>query len=292
MKRDDLLDYGMHYAMRALPMTTCSNLGALLSPKLGKRPNPAEHANVRALFTQLRPEWAREEASLEAAADRLWANIGRTFAEFAVSHRMLGAGRVTMQGREGLEAALASDLPIVTIFPHLGNWELSEMQIGFMAPHRGSVIVAPPAAEARARIAHRVRSRAPAELLPVSRTVWKQALVRLRTPGGIMMIAVDEQARGVVMGPGFGSRPPRLEGNLGKAARLALMTGALVIPFYNERLPGARFVTHVLPALTLTGTAGDPDAVLEAVTRMGDALRPPILRLIDQWYMALFAKPA
>lgn len=292
MRRADLFDYGMHYAMRALPMTTCSNLGALLSPRLGKRLHPAEHANVRALFSRLRPEWARDETTLEAAADRLWANIGRTFAEFAVSHRMLRAGRVGMEGREGLEAALAGGSPIVAIFPHLGNWELSEMQIGFLAPHRGAVIVAPPADDARARIAHAVRSRAPAELLPMSRSVWKQALTRLKSPGGGIMIAIDEQVRGVVMGPGLGCGPPRIDGNLGKAARLALMTGALVVPFYNERLAGARFVTHVLPAMTLAGTAGDPAAVIEAVGRMEDALRPPILRLLDQWYMALAAKVA
>lgn len=290
MRRGDLVDYAMHHAMRALPMTVCSDLGALLSPRLAKRPHPAQHANARALFSRLRPEWAADEATLEAAADRLWANVARTFAEFAVSHRMLRAGRVAIEGRTGLEAALAAGRPIVAIFPHLGNWELSEMQFGFLAPHRGAVIVAPPADDARARIAHAVRSRAPAELLPMSRTVWKQALARLKAPGGGVMIAIDEEVRGVVMGPRLNGGPPRTDGNLGKAARLALMTGALVVPFYNERLPRARFVTHVLPAMTMAGAATDPTAVAEAVARMEDALRPPILRLIDQWYMAIYAK--
>ncbi len=274
--------------MRALPMSACSALGARLAPTLGKRPHPGQHANARALIAKLRPDWAGSDADLEATVDRLWANVGRTLAEFAVSHRMLAANRVSIEGREWLDAALASGRPIVAIFPHLGNWELSEMQMGFLAPHRIAVIVAPPASPARAKIAHGVRSKVPLDMLPMSRSVWRGVLAKLRTPGGIAMIAADEQSGGRVMGPGFG-RPPALDGNLGKAARLALMTGAVVMPFYNERRPAARFVTHVLPLIELTGRSDDPAAVDTAVHRMEEAMGAAILRHLDQWYMALFA---
>lgn len=290
MTRDDLLERTLHCAMRAMPMTTCSDVGALLSPILAKRPNPHEHRNARALFARLRPDWARDETSLDLAVDRLWANIARTYAEFAVSHRMLRAGRIAIEGRGYLEQALASGRPIVAIFPHLGNWELSEMQFGFLAPHRGAVIVAPPGRSSRASIAERVRREVPADLLPLSRTVWRRALAKLRTPNGGIMLAIDEQqADGRVVSPSMG-QPPYQAGNLGKAARLALMTEALVVPFYNERLPRARFVTHFLQPMELRGQANDPGAVAEAVCRLDDVMRAPILRLLDQWYMALFAR--
>ena len=80
-----------------------------------------------------------------------------------------------------------------------------------------------------------------------------------------------------------------MEGNLGKAARLAMMTGALVVPFYNERLPGVRFITHVLPVMEFDGRPSDAAAIRQAVESMNTALREPIARLLDQWYMALFA---
>ena len=290
MTRGDLLDWALYGAMHALPMRGCSDLGAALAPVLGKRPYPGQHRKAKALFASLRPDWAVDDITLERAVDRLWANIGRTYAEFAVSHRMLKAGRVAIEGAPILQQALSSGRPIVAVFPHLGNWELSEMQIGFLAPNRGAVIVAPPEETAKAKIAERVRRRAPAELLPLSRTVWRQALAKLRSPGGGIMLAIDEQGPGGrVLSPSWGGTPS-LEGNMSKAARLALMTDALVVPFHNERLPGARFVTHVLPSMTLPGRAGDEGAVREAVWRLDAVMRPPILRLLDQWYMALFAE--
>lgn len=288
----DLLDWSLFYLLRAMPITVCSRAGALLSGPLGRRAHPDEHANAKAVLARLRPDWAADDAALAAAADRLWTNIGRTYAEFAVSHRLLRAGRVGMEGRDHLQAALGSGRPIVAIFPHLGNWELSEMQIGFLAPNRGAVIVAPPDESTRAAIAERIRRKAPADLLPMSKTVWRQALARLKKPGGGIMLAIDEQrADGRVVSPAFDGPPP-LDGNLGKAARLALMTQALVVPFYNERLPGARFRTRVLPALELEGAATDAGAVAGAVLRMNEAFRAPVLRLADQWYMALFADGA
>lgn len=286
----DLFDRAFFHVVQSLPMTASSNLGARLSPLLGRRARPDQHANAKALFARLRPDWASDEAALEAAANRLWANILRTYAEFGVSHRMLKAGRVGMEGRPILEAALASGRPIIALFVHLGNWELSAMQIGFMAPGRGTLIVAPPKERVRAVIAAQVRKRAPAEILPVSRLVWRHALTRLRTPGGGIMMVVDEQRQdGKVVSPALGG-PPRTDGNLGKAARLALTTDALVVPFYNERLPDARFVTHILPVMEFAGAPNDAAAIEAAVVRMEDAFREPIRRLVDQWYMAIFTR--
>lgn len=271
-------------------MAACSDVGALLSGRMGRRKLPNQHANVRRLIAALRHDWAIDEATLEAAVDRLWANIGRTFAEFAVSHRLLRSDRITIEGREIFDGVMASGRPSIAVFAHLGNWELSEMQIGFLIPHRGAVIVDPPASTARAKIAHRVRSRAPAILLPMSRSVWRQGLAQLKKPGGCLMIAIDEKVGPKVMGPGF-SGPPDLEGNLGKAARLALATNALILPFYNERVAGSRFVTHMLPAIDPADAAKDDGAVLEVATRISEAMRPAILRNLDQWYMSLFASP-
>lgn len=266
--------------MSGMPTDACSALGARLAPRLGKLANPVSHERAVRLFGRLRP------AEAEAGVDRLWANLGRTFAEFAVSHRMLTSGRVGIDGTEHLDAALTSGRPVVAGFPHLGNWELAEMQLGFRAPGRVAVIVAPPASPARAAIAHRVRSRVPATLLTNSRTVWRHGLAKLREPGGIFMIAVDENAAGQVRGPALG-RPLRADGNMGKAVRLALATGALILPFYSERIGGAHLLSRYLPPLEVAGDTRDDAAVLDGVRRLNEAIEAPILRLLDQWYMAL-----
>ncbi|MGA0593620.1 lysophospholipid acyltransferase family protein [Enterovirga sp. CN4-39] len=266
--------------MRGLPTDVCSSLGARLAPRLGKVANPVSHQRATELLKRLEPNQA------DATVERLWANVGRTFAEFAVSHRMLKAGRVAIDGEEHLTAALSSGRPIIALFPHLGNWELAEMQFGFRAPGRVAVIVAPPASGARAVIAERVRSKVPADLLVKSRTVWRHGLAKLREPGGIFMVAADESASGRVWGPSLG-RPLRTDGNLGKAVRLALTTGATVLPFHSERIEGAHLISRYMEPIELRGDARDQAAVSEGVRLLDQIIEVPVRRLLDQWYMAL-----
>lgn len=270
--------------MSGMPIDACSALGARLAPLLGRLANPVSHERATKLFHEVAP------GTPDAGVERLWENVGRTFAEFAVSHRMLKAGRVGIDGEDYLGTALNSGRPIIAVFPHLGNWELAEMQLGFRAPGRVAVIVAPPRSSARAAIAERVRSKVPADLLINSRTVWRHAMTKLRQPGGIFMVAVDENAAGRVWGPLF-DRPPRVDGNMGKVVRLALTTGSIVLPFYSERISGAHLISRYLPPLEFDGDGRDQAAVLEGVRRLNATIEPPILRLLDQWYMALAFRP-
>ena len=127
----------------------------------------------------------------------------------------------------------------------------------------------------------------PADLVALSPRVWRQALERLRQPGGVLWMPVDEFAHGKVSTPSFG-RPPAVGDNVGKIARLALRTGAVVLPFYGERHPGLEFTTQILPPLEFKGDAADDAAVLAAVKAIDAVVTPPIVRLLDQWYMAFF----
>lgn len=281
----DVRDWSLHVAMSGMPSRLTSGLGARLSASMGRRTHPVAHDRAMRLFARLCPELSPDPAACEAAVDRLWANVGRTFAEFSISHRLLGQDRIPIDREDHLRDALQSGRPIVAIFPHLGNWEVSEMQIGFRAPHRVAVVVDPPGSTMRAKIAQRVRSRTPAELMPISRHVWRRALETLRHPSGILMLAIDEKVNGTVMGPSLG-RPSRTEGNLGKAVRMALMTGALVMPFHSERIGGSSLLTRVLPLIELEGDVRDHAAVEDGVRRLNDVMTGAILRLHEQWYMA------
>jgi KDO2-lipid IV(A) lauroyltransferase len=144
------------------------------------------------------------------------------------------------------------------------------------------VIYDPPARKARGDIAHKVRARSALRLQPISRTVWRIALQHLAAPGGILWIAGDEAANRRVGAPFF-DRAPILNGNLSKIARLALRTGAAVMPLWCERLGGAHFAIRTLPPMRFADCA-DP---LEAVLALNDAITPVVLRLLDQWYMAV-----
>jgi KDO2-lipid IV(A) lauroyltransferase len=285
MTGGDLLDWSLFRLMKTLPIDACSGLGGVLRHAMGRRGHPVADARASALLGRLRPDWAAEPALLSGAMDRLWDSIVRTHVEFAVSHRLLAAGRAPVEDPTALRDVLASGAPVIAMFVHLGNWELAAHQLAAHAPHRVLVIYDPPAGQARQQIALQVRGRSPLEMRPISRTVWRAALQHLGTPDGILWVAADEVAERRVGAPFF-DRKPILNGNLAKIARLAMRTGALVMPLWCERRGGAHFMVRTLPPLRFEGHTDSPDAVLQAVVALNEAITPPVLGKLDQWYMA------
>lgn len=295
MKAAASLDWALYFAMKQMPAAWSSSFAAAVSV-LPRRTFPAAQRDAKALFAALRPDWARDPDELEAAAGRLWANVARVYGEVPGGQRLVRQGRVTLENGARIDGAMASGRPVIVMFVHTGNWELSGIQLALRYPSRMIAIYDPPKRASHAAIVHHERRKLPVDLLPMSRMVWRQALTRLRQPGGVLWIPGDEFAFSRVNAPFFG-RPPRLDGNLGKIARLALRTGAIVVPFFSERHDGLRFTTHILPPLTFDGAADDDQAVLAAVQAIDTILAPPVISLLDQWYMALFyrdfaARPA
>ena len=194
-----------------------------------------------------------------------------------------------MRNVDILDDLIASGRSFILAFVHTGNWEVSGIQLArrYAPGRRGLAIYDPPRNPVHAAIVHHQRATMPADLILLSPRVWRNALERLRQPGGVLWMPVDEFAQGKVSAPFFG-RQPTIAHNLGKIARLALRTNALVLPFYGERHPGLTFSTHILPAMEFSGDAGDDAAVLAAVEAIDAVLAPPITRLLDQWYMAFF----
>jgi len=285
----ELRDLGIHLGLRALPIEQCSAMGARLGRTMGRRGHPAAEARARALLPRLRPDLSSPDA-LEAALVQLWENVGRVYAEFSVIHRILPAGRSRLSDPALLDAIYADDRPLILAFAHLGNWEVMGLQMAdHRLVHRGRPIVAitmPPTNRVHRMIAARQRRVLPLELIPMHPRIWHTVADRLRRPGGIVWLAADDVRDAHVYAPFFGRRL-RLDGNLGKMARLAAATGARILPIYSERLAGARFVTHLLPPVEPARGRRGEDALLAEVARLDAVFAPIVRRLIRQWYMAI-----
>jgi KDO2-lipid IV(A) lauroyltransferase len=285
----ELRDLGIHFGLRSLPIEACSTVGAWLGRTMGRRSHPAADARARALLERLRPDLAGPDA-LETTLVSLWENVGRTYAEFSVIHRMLPAGCSALSDPALFEEVCADDRPLILCFVHLGNWELLGLQV---ATHsrvdHGRPIVAvtmPPTNRAHAFIAARQRKVLPVELVPMHPRIWHTVADRLRRPGGVAWLAADDVVAGRVFAPRFG-RKPRVDGNLGKIVRLAATTGARILPLYSERLDGARFVSHVLPLVEVPREPRDKEMILAHVERVDAIFTPIVRRLVQQWYMAV-----
>ena len=285
MSRAELRDLGLYRVMRSLPVSLVSRIGASLGQILGRRMHPEAAARVGAAIRLLRPDLARDLHTLEAAQTQLWANVGRVYAEFCVLDKIVRERRASIGDPGTLDSVLADGRPVIVAFAHLGNWETITSQIVDRAPGRLAALANPlPRNRAQAHIAALQRGRQGFTVMTIDGNVWRRAMRHLEQPGGILMVAADEQAEGRASAPSFG-RALDARVNLAKIVRMAARTGAIILPLYSERLGGARFATQVLPPLEFPRKLKlSPEEHLQRVARLDSLFAPVVLRLIDQWF--------
>src|SRR5208283_909666 len=223
---------------------------------------------------------AADPVALELAQRTFWSNVGRVYAEFCVFHKIVADGRVGIDDIATFDAVLSAGRPVIFAYAHLGNWESTGADIARRVPGRLCAFAAPlPANRARAQIAAMQRGRAPATVIVTDRMAWRHALDHLQSPGGIFYVAIDEVTDGKVAFPCFG-REHDLRGNLSKILRIAARTGATVVPIYSERLPGARFCTHILTPMEFDPHHDiDSDETQRRIGKLDSQFAPVILRL-------------
>jgi len=252
---------------------------------LGRRTHPAAAARAAATIRLLRPDLARDPPTLEAAQTRLWANVGRVYAEFCVLDKIVRERRAIIGDPGTLDAVLADGRPVIVAFAHLGNWETITSQIVDRAPGRLAALANPlPRNRVQAHIASLQRGQQGFTVMTIDGNVWRRAMRHVEQPGSILMVAADEQVEGRVSAPSFG-RALDSRVNLAKIVRIAARTGAIILPLYSERLGGARFATQVLPPLEFPRKLRlSAEEHLQRVAHLDALFGPVVLRLIDQWF--------
>jgi Kdo2-lipid IVA lauroyltransferase/acyltransferase len=279
------IEFVIYALMRLLPIDVCSYLGAVTT-YLTRHFYPESDARARKLWSVLRPQDA-EPASVDAAMDRLWRNVGRTMHEYSVLDRLWVAGRIEVSNIQYLDQARERGQPILITPVHLGNWE-TVLVAGISSGHHGSGIYQPLDNRFEDRIAMKVRARYGARFVAgAGPHSLRAALRELKSRAGPFIIYVDEFIRDRVQAPLFG-RTLRTDSNLCYAVRLAAMTNAALIPAYCLRVnDSARFKVQFLAPLELI-RSGDREADVAENARRLDAILAPIIRgHLDQWYFAL-----
>jgi KDO2-lipid IV(A) lauroyltransferase len=218
--------------------------------------------------------------------NRLWRNVGRTMHEYAILDRLWAAKRIKVYDMEHMDRARDRGQPILVATVHLGNWE-TVLVAGIASGHHGSGLYEPLENRFEDRLAMKIRARYGARFVAAGANSLRTALRELKSRQGPFIVYVDEFIRNRVQAPLFG-RALRTDSNIVYAVRLAMMTGAALIPAYSLRIgDSANFEVHFLPPVDLTRTVDrEPDVVRNA--KRLDAILAPIIRAhLDQWYFAL-----
>lgn len=221
-----------------LPLSVAQGLGSLIGRIAFRIPNKERRIariNIKTCFPDLEPERRRAllRASLIESAKGLvempvvWASPPSRWIE-------------RMQPGEGaglLESALHKGRGVIAVGPHLGNWEVGLHYLTSLA--KVTAIYRPPRREGLDALLKQGRSKGGATLVPATPQGVKALYAALKR-GEMMALLADQQPKaagrqGGVYAPFFGH--PALTMVL--VGRLARKTGAPVLFWFAERLPGA-----------------------------------------------------
>lgn len=240
-------------------------------------------AEARAQLRLAFPEWRERER--QEVLERALANLARSFVEVCTLGSLSADERRALADVEGLEHydAARRVLPgggVIALTAHLGSWEILA---AVMAAHGIPIAVVqrPRDNPLLDEIAAELRDHAGVELLPRG-SAARGALRGLRD-GKVVAMPLDQNAsrREGVFVPFFGRPACTRDG----PARIAMKTGAPVVPVFIERIgDGMRHRVRVEPPLELAPALADPDAALvENVARMTAAIETAVRRAPDQW---------
>ncbi len=239
------------------------------------------------------PLSARARANLDAAypaitkAERetiireMWDNLGRTIAEYGHLSRfsMKGANpRIEVQGLENVDRAVASGSAIIFISGHFANWEILPIAAAQYGIEGGAVYrpVNNPFVD-RWMVRER-RKNGPSEQIAKGARGTRRIFTLLRNHKAICLL-IDQKTNEGLPVPFFG----RDAMTTPAPAALALKLGAVLIPFSNERLDGARFRMTAYPAIAFTPSGDHDRDVLALTTRLNETLEACVRRRPSQW---------
>ena len=187
---------------------------------------------------------------------------------------------VEMHGLEIATEAFAQGNGVIFFGPHCGSFELGPQALAeVFGPQRGAItaIYRPARQASLAAIELATRQRPHLKVLPASLSAIKAMHKALKAGGAVALLTDQVPPQGLgVWAPFFGK--PAYTMTL--AARLAMQSGATLLPVSCERLPrGAGYIVKIRPAVNLTDRAD----LLSTVTTINQAIEEIVLSQPGQY---------
>jgi len=277
----------MHLLFRFLsswPLPLLHALGGLLG-WLVWWVSPAYRRNFRAQVAQAGLPFEQARPAI-ADAGRLVAELPRLW--LRPQHESC-LPQVQIEGREVVDALRAQGRGVIFFSAHCGSFELAPQAL---AELYGPVtaLYRPSRQPWLAELMRVSRQRPGLAMAPASLAGIRQMLKALRTGGSVALLTDQVPPEGLGLWAPFFGRPAY---SMTLAAKLALQSGAALVPVRTERLPAGRGyrMQFQAPVAGLDVTPA-PD-LLQAVTRVNRANEALILSLPGQylWAYARYKQP-
>ena len=278
---------GLYGIFSLLPLDAASAMGAGIAPvfRWMNRKTLAQARMERAL-ARIRPDLDTPDKR-RPVIDDWWRNTVRTLAEFPSVDALAEPTRLVHEGREHIEAALASGRPVIVVSVHLASWEASFRVLIAASREAGKPwfgVYAPQRNRFENRLVYRTRRRSRTYAFPPAPGTVRRLFQLLKSGAANFAILVDEPADGEVGFPLFGRRLPE-RCNLRIAMRLARRTNAVILPAYLSRPGGARLVAHWTKPMEIADHPPDEEGEQAFARALSPRFEEPILARPSQWYM-------
>ena len=260
--------------MRLLPFSFVSGLGAFIVKMVGPLTSK-RHIAETGLRTAF-PE--KSDAEIKALMKAQWDNLGRTFAEFPLTHRLRPfekGSRIKIQGMEHFEA----NQPAIIVTGHFANWEVMATVLT-QSNHTVRITyrkVNNPLIDARVR--RQREAYGTKYLVKKSSHAGGRELFEALKAGESVALLNDQKFNTGVEVPFFGEPAMTAQG----AVRLALKTGRPVLPMAVTREKSAFTVTFY-PPLDLMRTGQRDEDVIKGVSQVSAFVEDRVRENPAQWF--------
>jgi phosphatidylinositol dimannoside acyltransferase len=218
----------------------------------------------------------RTDPEVARVARRAFQNYGRMMMDFLLLGSLTPAeliARMTIDGRDHLDAALAGGHGVIMAVPHMGSWDMAGSYAGALGYPISAVADRFPGSLNEAVV--RTRQRFGLNVVMLGRSAVREITEALKANSIVALLCDLEQ------GPGVNVRFFRRGAVVpGGPAAIAIKTGAPLVPACQFAVSPGHYHVHLDPALTIYGRESKEDLMQRVVDRFEDFIkeRP------DQWY--------
>lgn len=260
--------------IRLLPFGFVSGLGAFIVKIIG--PLTSKRHIVETGLRTAFPE--KSDADIKALMTAQWDNLGRTFAEFPLTHRLRPSeslGRVSVRGLEHY----ADNQPAIIVTGHFANWEvmatvLTHLKHPVRITYRK---INNPLIDARVR--KQREAYGTKHLVKKSGHAGGRELFEALKSGESVALLNDQKFNTGVEVPFFGEPAMTAQG----AVRLALKTGRPLVPMAVTR-DKSKFTVTFYPPIDLQKSGERTADVLSGVMQINAFVEDRIRENPAQWF--------
>ena len=218
----------------------------------------------------------RDDPEVQRVARRAFQNYGRMLMDFI----LLGSlrpdelvARITIDGREHLDQALAKGRGAIMAVPHMGSWDMAGSYAGALGYRIAAVADRFPGSLNEAVV--RTRQRFGLQVITLGRSSVRAIMDALASNSIVALLCDLEQGPGVPVT--FFGREAIVPGG---PAAIAIKSGAALMPACQYGTSPGRYHIHLDPPLAMPAGATKESVMQRVVDRFGEFIkeRP------DQWY--------